>query len=187
MALDNVCKLLCTGCVTCRPWCALCNVVLFLFAISAAVCSISISTAGRRHTDVRQATVLQTTFITTSLAGIDTSALTHRVMQWRRSVRHPGRSGNDWGTRVSAFQSCTCSVQRLQQRGRRSRRDHSRQSDIEFDVGLPGAVGVGPAATSSHRFACIYDATRGTALGTGVVADRSSREQKSGPRLCGDR
>jgi hypothetical protein len=102
-------------------------------------------------------------FITTSLAGIDTSALTHRLMQRRRSVKHPGRSGGGWGTRVSAFQSCTCSVQRLQQRGRRSRRDHSRQSDIEFDVGLPGAVGVGPAATSSHQFSCICDATRGTA------------------------
>ena len=105
-------------------------------------------------------------FITTSLAGIDTSALTHRLMQRCRSVKHPGRSGSGWGTRVSAFQSCTCSVQRLEQCGRRSRRDHSRQSDIDFDVGLPDAVRAGPAATSSHRFACIYDATRGTATRT---------------------
>ena len=118
-------------------------------------------------------------FITTSLAGIDTSALTHRLMQRCRSVKHPGRSGSGWGTRVSAFQSCTCSVQHLEQCGRRSRRDHSRQCDIDFDVGLPGAVRVGPAATSSHRFACIYDATRGTATRTGAHADRSS--------LCGDR
>ena len=102
-------------------------------------------------------------FIPTSLAGIDTSALTRRPIEPRQSVKHPGRSGRDWGTRVSAFQSCTCSGQRLEQFGRRSRRDHNRQSDINFDVGLPGAVGVGPAATSSHQFSCICDATRGTA------------------------
>ena len=119
-------------------------------------------------------------FITTSLAGIDTSALTHRLMQRCRSVKHPGRSGSGWGTRVSAFQSCTCSVQRLEQCGRWSRCDHSRQSDIEFDVRLPGAVSVGPAATSSHRFACIY-VTRHEAwlLGLARSADRSSRDQSA--------
>ena len=43
-----------------------------------------------------------------------------------------------------------------------------------------------PRAIGLHAY-ILYDATRGTALGTGVAADRSSREQKSGLRLCGDR
>ena len=123
----------------------------------------SMSAAGHRHTNIRQATGLQTTLITTSSAGIDTSALTHCVMQRRRSVRHPGRSGSEWGTRVSAFQSCRALFSASSSRSRRSRCDQSRQSAIEFDGRLPTAVGMEPATMSSRRLACIRYAARASA------------------------